>query len=506
MKPGLSGRSHQRQRQALAAPEPGQLYSAEAEKAVLASMMSRPEEVIGDVLEALRTEDFFVPAHKELFDVVSAMHNTRVPIDITILHQYLVDKKLADAIGSPGYLAELAANLATHLNAAAYIRIVKEKSLLRRLHQACANIVQNIADHPDNVGAVLDKAEQSIVEVTKSGNIRGAAEIKAVRFDIDRPPPEPEIVLKIGKHRLLTAANVSVVAGGKKAGKSAAIAGALAALLDAPGADTLGFVANAPEGKAILYVDTEMSPHDHYAFIHNVLRRAGIDKPPPCLIPLRFKRFNIQKRRKLISESIRLYKEEFGGIQLAIIDGVADLCRDVNDPIEANELVDELMNLAEEYNCPILTVLHENPGKDSGGKTRGHLGSQLERKAESNIRIEKDKDGISTIYTESSRHCFIPKQAGFCFKWNNEHNMHMSVEPSATSNTETQLARPSYAEKDRTLIQQVFAGRSVLCYKDICVSIQQIRGIQQRGAEKVIERLQKDLIKQDVPGGLYRVA
>lgn len=148
---------------------PGPLYSAEAEKAVLASMMSRPEEVIDTVLESLRNEDFFVPAHKELFDAVSAMHNTRVPIDITTLHQYLVDKKIAEAIGSPGYLAELAAGLATHLNVSAYIRIVKEKSLLRHLQSACAHIVQNIADHPDQVSTVLDQAESAVFQVTNKG-------------------------------------------------------------------------------------------------------------------------------------------------------------------------------------------------------------------------------------------------------------------------------------------------------------------------------------------------
>ncbi|PTY05981.1 replicative DNA helicase [Verrucomicrobia bacterium LW23] len=148
---------------------PGPLYSADAEKAVLASMMSRPDEIIDTVLEALREEDFFVPAHKELFKALSAMHNMRVPIDITTLHQYLVDKKLAEPIGSPGYLAELAAGLATHLNAAAYIRIVKDKSLLRHLQGACATIVQNISDQPDQVSTVLDQAESAIFQVTNKG-------------------------------------------------------------------------------------------------------------------------------------------------------------------------------------------------------------------------------------------------------------------------------------------------------------------------------------------------
>ena len=79
------------------------LYSADAEKAVLASMMSRPEEVIDIVLEKLQMEDFFVDADQKLFGVVSSMHEAGEPIDITTLHQRAVDLKLAEGVGSPSY-------------------------------------------------------------------------------------------------------------------------------------------------------------------------------------------------------------------------------------------------------------------------------------------------------------------------------------------------------------------------------------------------------------------
>ncbi|PTY03914.1 replicative DNA helicase [Verrucomicrobia bacterium LW23] len=162
---------------------PGPLYSADAEKAVLASMMSRPDEIIDTVLEALRVEDFFVPAHKEIFTALAAMHNARTPIDITTLHQYLVDKKIAEAIGAPGYLAELAAGLATHLNCAAYIRIVYDKALLRNLQGVCAGIVQHIADRPDDAAGVLDAAETSVFAITNKGI---GNSIVCVRDEVDR--------------------------------------------------------------------------------------------------------------------------------------------------------------------------------------------------------------------------------------------------------------------------------------------------------------------------------
>jgi replicative DNA helicase len=148
---------------------PAVLYSAEAEKAVLGCMMAQPAEVIIEAADALSKEDFFVPAHQEIFAALREMDNARQPIDVMTIHQWLTDRKLAEALGSPGILAELLVGFATHLNVGSYIRIVKDKSLLRCLQSACSTIVQDIVDMPDSVPAVLDRAESAIFQVTNMG-------------------------------------------------------------------------------------------------------------------------------------------------------------------------------------------------------------------------------------------------------------------------------------------------------------------------------------------------
>jgi replicative DNA helicase len=145
------------------------LYSAEAEKAVLGSMLARPDVVIDEVSDGLAKDDFFVPSHQEIYEAINALHNSGKAIDITTLHQYLADRKLAEVVGSPGILAELAAGLATHLNVGSYVSIVKEKSLLRHLQHACANISQSVQDNQDSVTGVLDNAEREIFQVTNRG-------------------------------------------------------------------------------------------------------------------------------------------------------------------------------------------------------------------------------------------------------------------------------------------------------------------------------------------------
>jgi replicative DNA helicase len=148
---------------------PTTLYSAEAEKAVLGCMMAQPNEVINDATETLSKADFFVPAHQEIFDALRDLYNNAQAIDVMTVHQYLTDKKMAEAVGSPGILGELLVGYATHLNVGSYIRIVKDKSLLRCLQSACSTIVQDIADSPDAVSGVLDRAETEIFNVTNMG-------------------------------------------------------------------------------------------------------------------------------------------------------------------------------------------------------------------------------------------------------------------------------------------------------------------------------------------------
>lgn len=107
-----------------------------------------------------------------------------------------------------------------------------------------------------------------------------------------------------------------------------------------------------------------------------------------------------------------------------IIDGVADLCSSPNDEAESLELISRLHALAQEYRAAIICVLHENPSSVEG-KTRGHLGSELNRKAFANLRIEKDpKDSISTMWGMDMRKRDIPREQGFCFAWNEALKMH----------------------------------------------------------------------------------
>jgi hypothetical protein len=179
----------------------------------------------------------------------------------------------------------------------------------------------------------------------------------------------------------------------------------------------------------VLLFDTEQAPYDAAMLMIRALERAGV---PVDSLPKNFRPYSVvdlptAKRRAYLDAEVERASKECGGVHCVLLDGVADYIMDPNNPEEAFGFVEELVQLAVKYQCVIIVVLHENPASqaNASGKTRGHLGSQLERKAESNLRITKDGD-VSTLFSEKCRRANIPKDRGVCFSWSDEHQMHMT--------------------------------------------------------------------------------
>jgi len=99
---------------------------------------------------------------------------------------------------------------------------------------------------------------------------------------------------------------------------------------------------------------------------------------------------NPKERLAFIDYKIK-YADNLG---VVIIDGIADLINDVNNIDEANAVVQKLMYWTETYNIHIITVIHSNWGST---KPTGHLGSALEKKAETQILIERNETDPSLM-------------------------------------------------------------------------------------------------------------
>jgi phage/plasmid primase-like uncharacterized protein len=261
-----------------------------------------------------------------------------------------------------------------------------------------------------------------------------------------RPPPE-EPIFKLKDITIATPENISTTTAAIKSGKSAAIESMAASTFAAQDCDTLSFASANPDGKALLHFDSEQSPADHWHHVDRIIRRAHAGQKPTwlksyCLTGLTFKQC-----QECVWEAVRIAAEEFPGILAVLIDGYADLVSDVNDSAESNDLVARIHGLAIQYHCHISGIIHLNPGSE---KSRGHLGSQLERKAETNLQMEKDKaEESSIIFSTKNRRAGIPKSLGIAFQWDEDSKMHVSCDPP--SHPKSKMGRPSILSQILTM-------------------------------------------------------
>ena len=147
------------------------LYSAAAEKAVLGTMLNEPHQTMDLALAGLKAEYFFVPAHIEIFDALRGMWSNKMAIEVELLHQWLADRGLAEACGSPGILGELMTSYASHLNVGSYIAIVRKKAQARALNDRARAIIQDVLDNPDDIDGAITRAESSIMQVAESDSM-----------------------------------------------------------------------------------------------------------------------------------------------------------------------------------------------------------------------------------------------------------------------------------------------------------------------------------------------
>jgi len=254
------------------------------------------------------------------------------------------------------------------------------------------------------------------------------AQAYALQFDPNSPPPPDEVVMTIEDIPIAARGNLTVLQGKSKVGKSAVISAIIGAAVRGQrraDGDTLCLNWREEASGSILHIDTEQSRSDWFQLVIRGIMRAGIPEYPPRLRSLPLIPFSRGERLTILKLALAKERDTFKKIDAVVLDGIADMCSSPNDEAEALELVGVCMALAQEYHCPIFCVLHENPGTETG-KTRGHLGSELNRKAFANLRIDKDAEtSISTIYGSEMRKRDIPREQGFCFGWDDEAKMHV---------------------------------------------------------------------------------
>lgn len=142
-------------------------HNLDAEKSVLGSMFLS-KYALQKSLEALNKDLFYLDSHSKIFQAMQSLTEKNTPLDVTTLTEELENRKELKQIGGVEYLTEIINFVPTAANVDEYIRIVEEKSILRRLIEEATQIITSGYNQQEDISEVLDNAEKKILNVVKT--------------------------------------------------------------------------------------------------------------------------------------------------------------------------------------------------------------------------------------------------------------------------------------------------------------------------------------------------
>jgi replicative DNA helicase len=154
----------------------------DAEKTILGAILL-DNAAHAEAAEHIKPDDFSLDSHRRIFLRMSELIDTGRAVDIVTLSHELSRYKEVEAVGGVAYLASLTEGLPRRPVIEDYIRIVKDKSLLRRLMGICSAAIAKAADQSQDAIGVLDETESQLLEVSQSGLSLGLQPIDVIVRD-----------------------------------------------------------------------------------------------------------------------------------------------------------------------------------------------------------------------------------------------------------------------------------------------------------------------------------
>ena len=140
--------------------------SIEAEQSVIGSMII-DKSAIAQVAEKLTEDDFYRDGHKIIYKAIFEMFKNDMAVDLVTLLEYLKSTDQLEKAGGVTYITEVSSSVPTTANLSSYIKIVEEKSILRRLIKASTAIIEDSYNKQGEVEGVLDLAEKKIFDIAE---------------------------------------------------------------------------------------------------------------------------------------------------------------------------------------------------------------------------------------------------------------------------------------------------------------------------------------------------
>lgn len=154
-----------------------QPFSMIAEQSLLGSVLIDPEK-LNEIAGEIAPEDFYISEHSKIFDAMLGLYRVNGMIDLVTLIDQLVQSGVYDKSGGEDYIRTLGEVVPSALNIKDYAKIVKDKSVLRKLIAVSGDISDKAYSEQDSVDNILENAEKSIFDIAQKKETKSFTHIK----------------------------------------------------------------------------------------------------------------------------------------------------------------------------------------------------------------------------------------------------------------------------------------------------------------------------------------
>ena len=151
--------------------------SMEAERSVLGGIFLKPD-CFGDIIEIISPNDFYKVGHRYIFEAMIACYSTGENIDPIVVLNKLKKMNRFDDIGGESMLYDVLEGVVTAAGIESHAKIIKEKSILRKLGDVGTKIVEMSYDGYEDVDTILDKAEGLIFKISENKESKDVISLK----------------------------------------------------------------------------------------------------------------------------------------------------------------------------------------------------------------------------------------------------------------------------------------------------------------------------------------
>lgn len=220
---------------------------------------------------------------------------------------------------------------------------------------------------------------QSLTGVRYDDQEEPTPPIWASEINMTREPDSADTFAYIGDVPIVQRNGITLISGAAKSGKTVLVSSMIASII---GRNTVLGISPGRDGR-ILWADTEQSQNDIAIVRKRIEAMAGKRMSDADIKGVHLRPFGPEQSTAIIEEKLKQLLPD-----ILLIDGPGDLCSDTNDISSSQATVKTLLRWADEYNCAVVGVVHTNPNSE---KTRGHIGSEIERKCAFSLLTFKDE-------------------------------------------------------------------------------------------------------------------